>query len=337
MADRTYKNGFDIKKEMLGNVEELKEKLPPFIQETVVDYLRKDGIVIGVSGGVDSALIATLAVEALGPDHVYGLLLPEKESSPSSRELATRLCKKLKISFGEVPITPMLESFGIYTQKESLIRELFPQYDPAIHTTNLFLPPGISSTSLLALPSIRLSDEKGSISTKRLSAPQYLKLISLQNVKQRTRMITLYMQAEKMNYSVSGTTNKSELLTGYFVKFGDGGVDLEPIADMYKLQVYKLSELLKIDAKIISRAPSPDTWSHFTSDEDFYLRMPYDILDQLLYAEEHDLPSEIIMKNTGLDTTQIESALKHIHTMKNASRMLQLSPPVYMQKVRNVL
>jgi NAD+ synthase len=329
MADKTFKNGFDIKKEMLSNVEDLKDKLPPFIQETVVDHLRKDGIVIGVSGGVDSALIATLAVEALGPEHVYGLLLHEKESSPSSRELAMRLCKKLKIPYGEVPITPMLESFGIYTQKESLIRELFPQYDPAIHTTNLFLPPGIASASLLALPSIRLSNEKGSIGTKRLSAPQYLKLISLQNVKQRTRMIVLYMHAEKMNYSVSGTTNKSELLTGYFVKFGDGGVDLEPIADLYKLQVYKLSELLKIDKKIISRAPSPDTWSHFTSDEDFYLRMPYDILDLLLYAEEHHIPSEIVLKNTGLNTSQIESALKHIHTMKNASRMLQLSPPVY--------
>ena len=329
MANRTFKDGFDIKKAMLSNVKDLKEKLPLFIQETVADTLRKEGIVIGVSGGVDSALIATLAVEALGPDHVYGLILPEKESSPSSRELAMRLCKKLKIPYGEVPITPMLESFGIYTQKESLLRELFPQYDPAIHTTNLFLPPGISSLSLLALPSIRLSNEKGSISTKRLSAPQYLKLISLQNVKQRTRMIVLYMQAEKMNYSVSGTTNKSELLTGYFVKFGDGGVDLEPIADLYKLQIYKLAEMLNIDTKIISRAPSPDTWSHFTSDEDFYLRMPYTILDQILYAEEHHIPLKIVQKNTGLNTGQIESALKHIHTMKHASGMLQISPPVY--------
>jgi len=241
MTKKISHNIFDIKEEMLENVMDLKKNLPGFIRSAVHDQLKKDGLVIGVSGGVDSALIATLAVEALGPENVYGLLLPEKESNPSSRELAVQLCKKLKIPFGEVPITPMLESFGIYTQKESLLRDLFPQYDPEIHTTNLFLPPGISSGSLLALPSIRLSNNKGSISTKRLSAPQYLKLISLQNVKQRTRMIVLYMHAEKMNYVVSGTTNKSELLTGYFVKFGDGGVDLEPIADLYKLQVYKLS------------------------------------------------------------------------------------------------
>jgi NAD+ synthase len=142
-------------------------------------------------------------------------------------------------------------------------------------------------------------------------------------------MILLYLQAEKMNYVVSGTTNKSELLCGYFVKFGDGGVDLEPIADMYKLQVYKLAELLSIDKKIISRAPSPDTWSHYTSDEDFYLRMPYEILDQLLYSEEHTIPPDIVQKCTGLTSGQMNSALKHIHSMKNASRMLQLAPPVY--------
>jgi len=331
MAKRTFNAGFDIKKEMLANVEDLRENLPHFMKDTVEDQFRRDGIVIGVSGGVDSAVIATLAVQALGPDRVYGLILPERESNPSSGKLAMKLCRKLKIPCSEVPVTPMLESFGIYDRKLSLLRELFPRYDPAVHSTNLFLPPGIASERLLAVPSIRLSDKNGSIGTKRLSAPQYLTLMSLQNVKQRTRMIVLYMQAEKMNYVVSGTTNKSELLTGYFVKFGDGGVDIEPIANLYKLQVYKLAELLKIDKKIISRAPSPDTWSHFTSDEDFYLRMPYEILDQLLYAEEYDLPSEIVKKNTGLDTGQIEWAQKHIHSMKNASRLLQLAPPVYME------
>ncbi len=140
------------------------------MKEMVMDKFRKDGIVIGVSGGVDSALIATLAVKALGHDRVFGMILPEKESSPSSKELATQLCGKLKIAFTEVPITPMLESFGIYSRKEALLRELFPTYNPTVHTTNLFLPPGVSSERLLAVPSIRLSDKNGSITTKRLSA-----------------------------------------------------------------------------------------------------------------------------------------------------------------------
>ena len=298
------------------------------MKETVRDQFRKEGIVIGVSGGIDSAVIAALAVDALGPERVFGLILPEKESSPSSRELGIDLCNALKIRYEEVPITPMLESFTIYQKKEALIKELFPHYDPAIHTTSLSRPPMIATEKVLNIPSLVLLKNRETIGTKRLSAAQFFYVLSLQNVKQRTRMIVEYMYAEKMNYAVCGTTNKTELLTGFFVKYGDGGVDLEPIANCYKLQVYKLAELLHIDTRIITRAPSPDTWSHFTSDEEVSLRLPYDILDQLLYAEEKHIPLKIIQENTKLDTTQIEWANKHILSLKNAARVLQLSPPV---------
>jgi NAD+ synthase len=224
----------------------------------------------------------------------------------------------------------MLESFNIYAQKEALIRELFPHYDPAIHTTSLSRPPMIATEKVLNIPSLVLLKNRETISTKRLSASQFFYVLSLQNVKQRTRMIVEYMYAEKMNYAVCGTTNKTELLTGFFVKYGDGGVDLEPIANCYKLQVYKLAELLSIDTRIITRAPSPDTWSHFTSDEEVSLRIPYDILDQLLYAEENHLPVEIIQKNTNLEKTQIEWANKHILSLKHAARAIQIAPPVYL-------
>ena len=330
MAERTFEHGFDIKKEMLKNSEDLKVKLTAFIKETVRHQFRKDGIIIGVSGGVDSAVIAALSVEAVGADRVYGLILPEKESSPSSRELGTDLCKALKIRYEEVPITPMVESFGVYARKEALIRELFPHYDPAIHTTSLSRPPMIAVEQMLNIPSLILLKNRETVSTKRLTAAQFLSVLSLQNVKQRTRMIVEYMFAEKMNYAVCGTTNKTELLTGFFVKYGDGGVDLEPIADCYKLQVYKLAELLHIDPRIISRAPSPDTWSHFTSDEEVSLRIPYDILDQLLYAQENNLPAEIVRQSTNLDMQQIAWAQKHIISLKNAAKPLQGPPPVFM-------
>jgi NAD+ synthase len=329
MENKSFDNGFDIKKEMLSNSEDLKLQLSAFMKETVLHQFRKEGIVIGVSGGIDSAVIAALAVDALGPDRVYGLILPEKESSPSSRELGIDLCKALKIRYEEVPITPMLESFTIYTKKEALIRELFPHYDPAIHTTSLYRPPMIAAEKVLNIPSLILLKNRDAIGTKRLSANQFFTVLSLQNVKQRTRMIVEYMHAEKMNYAVCGTTNKTELLTGFFVKYGDGGVDLEPIANCYKLQVYKLAELLGIDKRIIDRAPSPDTWSHFTSDEEVSLRIPYDILDQLLYAQEHHLPLEIVQTCTKLDMQQITLANKHILSLKNAARTLQGPPPVY--------
>ena len=330
MASRTIENRLDIKKEILKNTEDLKGKLSAFIRQTVRDQFRKDGIVIGVSGGIDSAVIAALAVDALGPDRVYGLILPEKESSPSSRELGIDLCKALKIRYEEVPITPMLESFDIYSKKESLIHELFPHFDPACHTTSLSRPPMIAGEELLNIPSLILLKNRDIVGTKRLSAQQFFTVLSLQNVKQRTRMIVEYMHAEKMNYAVCGTTNKTELLTGFFVKYGDGGVDLEPIANCYKSQVYKLAELLHIDRRIIARAPSPDTWSHYTSDEEVSLRIPYNILDQLLYADEHHIPVDVVEKNTKLSERQIESAYKHIHSLKNAARSVQVSPPVYM-------
>jgi len=314
---------------MLKNSEDLKVKLSAFIKETVRHQFKKEGIIIGVSGGVDSAVIAALAVDALGAERVFGLILPERESSPSSRELGIDLCKALNICYEEVPITPMLESFAIYAKKEALIRELFPDYDPAIHTTSLSRPPMISAEKVLNIPSLILLKNRDAISTKRLSASQFLYVLSLQNVKQRTRMIVEYMYAERMNYAVCGTTNKTELLTGFFVKYGDGGVDLEPIANCYKLQVFELAELLHIDKRIISRAPSPDTWSHFTSDEEVSLRIPYDILDQILYSEENHLPLEIVQKCTKLDIKQIEWVNKHIHSLENAARILQMSPPIY--------
>jgi NAD+ synthase len=330
MAGKTFENGFDIKKEMLKNSEDLKENLTTFIKQTVRNEFRKDGIVIGVSGGIDSAVIAALSVEALGPGKVHGLILPEKESSPSSRELGIDLCKALRISYDEVPITPMLEAFNIYAKKEALIRELFPQFDPASHTTSLSRPPMIAAEELLNIPSLILLKNRKTVSTKRLSAQQFFTVLSLQNVKQRTRMIVEYMHAEKMNYAVCGTTNKTEALTGFFVKYGDGGVDLEPIANCYKSQVYKVAELLHIDKRIIARAPSPDTWSHYTSDEEVSLRIPYDILDQLLYADEHHVSLDVVEKNTKLSKRQIDSAYKHIHSLKNAARNIQISPPVYL-------
>ena len=329
MANRTFEQGFDINKEMLKNSEDLKVNLTAFIKETVRQQFRKDGIIIGVSGGIDSAVIAALAVDAVGAERVYGLILPEKESSPSSRELGTDLCRALKIRHEEVPITPMLESFNVYAKKEALIRELFPQYDPAIHTTSLSRPPMIATGQMLNIPSLVLLKNRETVSTKRLTASQFFYVLSLQNVKQRTRMIVEYMFAEKMNYAVCGTTNKTELLTGFFVKYGDGGVDLEPIANCYKLQVYKLAELLHIDPRIIDRAPSPDTWSHFTSDEEVSLRLPYALLDQLLYAQENNLPREVVQQNTKLDLQQIEWAYKHITSLKNAARILEGPPPVF--------
>ncbi|WP_292379808.1 NAD(+) synthase [Methanosarcina sp. UBA289] len=316
----------NIIEELNGNIENIALKLRGFIRDQVKGF-KKKGVVIGVSGGIDSAVALALCVQELGKENVYGLILPEEESSPSSKILGTEICKSLGVSYEEVPISPILKSLNIYDQKEQLIKRNFPEYDPKIHKTSLVLPDFLNQ-GLLNVPYIRLIKDGETVARCRLRANDYLELIGLQNVKQRSRMIVQYMHAEKLNYAVCGTTNKTELALGQFVKYGDGGADLEPLADCYKIQVYSLGKLLNVNEEIIKRPPSADTWSNYTTDEEFYWRMPIQILDQLLYAQEHQLPLQIIEKNTGMSREKIEKTQRHINRIRDATEYVRAVPPI---------
>lgn len=310
--------------ELNKDTEKNASQIRTFIEGKVKDF-KKRGVVVGVSGGIDSAVILTLAVQALGNENVYGLLLPETESATSSKELGARLCESLNVSYEEVPITPILQSLDIYGEKDRIIKKTCPEYDPDIHKTSLVMP-GLLNNDMLNIPIIRLVKDDEIIAENRLKAKDYLELIGIQNVKQRSRMLIQYLYAEKNNYLVCGTTNKTEYVLGQFVKYGDGGVDIEPLADCYKTQVYALADLLGVDKEIRERPPSPDTWSHFTSDEDFYWRMPIHIMDQLLYSQEHDLPMDLIEENTELSEEKINNAKRHIDRVRSATTYIA-SPP----------
>ena len=137
----------------------------------------------------------------------------------------------------------------------------------------------------------------------------------------------LYYYAEKMNYIVCGTTNKTEVIEGFFVKYGDGGVDIEPLSHLYKTQVYQLSEHLGVIREIIERAPSPDTWSFQVSDEEFYFRIPYEILDLLLFAWEYNIPTERVCEVMDLSEEQVKRAMRDFNAKYNATRHLRQLPP----------
>jgi NAD+ synthase len=222
----------------------------------------------------------------------------------------------------------MLESFEIYSKKNKIIRKYFPSYNQESQKICLCLPEDVLNKPSLSVPSLKLFENNTLIATEKLRAGDYLEIMSLQNVKQRTRMIIEYMYSEKNNFAVCGTTNKTEYLTGYFVKYGDGGVDIEPLSDCYKTQIYALAKILKIDPSIIERPSSPDTWSFFISDENFYWRMPFNILDKLLFAQEHNLPMNAIIENTNLLETQIMRAFKHIQGMRSSAKFLSMQPPI---------
>ncbi|MFZ2497792.1 MAG: NAD(+) synthase [Methanosarcina sp.] len=316
-----------IMEELNRDIGNLALNIRGFIKNQIVGF-KKKGAVLGVSGGIDSAVALTLCVQELGKENVYGILLPEKESAPSSRTLGAEICESLGVAYEEVPISPILESLNIYEKKEQVIKRTCPEYDARIHKTSLVLPDFLEQ-GLLNVPYIRLMKDDETVGKYRLKANDYLELIGLQGVKQRSRMVVQYMYAEQMNYVVCGTTNKTELVLGQFVKYGDGGVDLEPLADCYKTQIYALGKHLKVNEEIMKRPPSADTWSHYTTDEEFYWRMPIQIMDQLLYSFEHNLPFKVIEKNTGLPRDKIEKTKKHLERIKSTTEYIRSSPPIY--------
>jgi NAD+ synthase len=316
-----------IMEELNRDIENLALNIRSFIKSQISSF-KKKGVVLGVSGGIDSAVALTLCVQELGKENVYGILLPEKESAPSSRTLGAEICESLGVQYEEVPISPILESLNIYEKKEQIIKRTCPEYDPRIHKTSLVLPDFLNQ-GLLNVPYIRLIKDGETVAKYRLKANDYLELIGLQGVKQRSRMVIQYMYAEKLNYVVCGTTNKTELVLGQFVKYGDGGVDLEPLADCYKTQIYALGKFLNVNEEIMKRPPSADTWSHYTTDEEFYWRMPIHVMDQLLYSQEHHLPLHVIEKNTGLPRDKIEKAQRHINKIRDTTEYVRAIPPIY--------
>jgi NAD+ synthase len=301
------------------------ERICEFIRQELRD-MKRDGVVVGLSGGIDSALSAALCVEALGKEKVFGLILPEKESNPISAEYAIKHAQQLGIETETVDITPTLEAFGTYRKRDDVIRGVFPGYDSE-SKSKITLPADLLSKDSLNFFTLKIDDGKGNVKSARLNKKSLNGIVAATDSKQRTRMMHLYYYAEMKNYIVCGTTNKTEFLEGLYVKYGDGGVDIEPISHLYKAQVYQLSEYLGVIREIIDRTPSPDTWSFQVSDEEFYFRIPYEILDFLLFAWEYNIPTERVCEVMNLTADQVKRAMRDFNAKYNATRHLRQLPP----------
>jgi len=301
------------------------ERIGSFIRQYVRSS-KRDGAVVGLSGGIDSALCAALCVEALGQDRVFGLILPEKESNPVSAEYAAKHAEELGIRTETVDVTPVLEAFGTYRKRDGMIKDIFPEYDES-YTSKITLPPDLLSKDTFNIFTLKINDGKGNEQSARLNKKVLNGLVAATDTKQRIRMVNLYYYAEKMNYIVCGTTNKTEALQGFFVKYGDGGVDLEPLSHLYKVQVFQLSEYLGVIREIIERPPSPDTWNAQVSDEEFYFRIPYATLDILLYAWERKIPIEHVCETMNLTEDQVKRAHRDFNAKYNATQWARQAPP----------
>lgn len=309
----------------LENIENVSNKLEDFIKSQIRDNFRKKGVVIGLSGGVDSSVTATLSVKSLGSENVFGLILPEKESNPESKNLAKSLAEQLGIQTEIIDITSILDAFNVYEIREDIVRKYFSSFNEEC-TYRLAVSHDAVIKGGLRIPFLEIQDNKKEIHKFRLTPSDFLILSSATSIKHRTRMTMLYYFAEKNNLAVLGSTNKSEYIQGYFVKYGDGGVDLEPIQDLYKTQVYQLGNHLKIPEIILDRKASPDTWSFEVSDEDFFYGIDYHTLDLIWYAKQNNVPIEHLEKLIKLDKSQIENLILYLEKKWNSSLHMRTMP-----------
>jgi NAD+ synthase len=301
----------------INSAEETK-RVTQFVTEQVAKVFRRKGVVVGISGGIDSAVMASIAVQAVGKDKVVGLILPERESNPVSSQYAIMQAKALGIEFHEIDITPTVDSVVSYSKRDEFIKKLIPSYGPGCKY-NITLPTDLLARDSFSFYVLQVELPDGTLEKKRLNLEEFRTITSFANIKIRSRMIHLYAEAERRNMIVAGTTNRTEYILGDFCKYGDGGTDIEAIAHLYKNQVYQLADYLAVVSEIIDRVPSPDTFSLPISDQAFFFRIPFDKLDFLLYAWEHQVSIEQTSKVLELSDDAVERAFKDFASKNHAT------------------
>jgi NAD+ synthase len=303
------------------------ERLVAFLRGRARAF-RRTGAVVGISGGVDSSVVAALCTRAYGPGKVLGIAMPEKESSSDSSPLAEELADRLGVTFRIEDITPVLEGAGCYRKRDEVIRELIPEYGEG-WKCKIVLPQNLLEKGGLNVFSVVGESPDGEVVTRRLPPRHYLQVVAASNFKQRARMMKLYYEAEKLNYLVAGTGNKNEHDLGFFVKYGDGGADVMPIARYFKTQVFQLGAYLGVPQDILDRTPTTDTYSAEVTQEEFFFRCDFETLDLVWYALERGIPRDQVADVLGLTVDQVERVQKDILQKIRTTEYLRAEPAEY--------
>jgi len=295
------------------------------LKNQVYNDLKRQGAVVGTSGGIDSAVVAAQCARTFGPEKTFGVLLPDKDSSPDSRALGIELAETFGYQYEINDVTEGLKGAGCYEYRDSAFRQVFPDWRDG-WKAKIILPTNILESNRFNIFRLAVESPEGEKMEKRLPLKAYLQIVAASNMKQRIRMLTLYYHAERLNYAVIGTGNKNEHDQGFFVKYGDGGADCKPIAHFYKTQVFQLAEYLGVPKSIRDRTPTTDTYPSEQTQEEFFFGLNFEIMDQLWFAKEGSFPVDEVAEVMGLTAEQVERVWRDLDQKKRTTDYLRMPP-----------
>src|SRR4051812_11502971 len=290
--------------------------------EIVGRLLRRRGVVVAVSGGVDSAVCAALAARAFGRERVLALLLPEHDSSSDSTRLGRLVAEQLGLEFRVEDIGPALEAIGCYRWRDEAIRRVFPAYAEGWRSKIIIA----GSQGGLSYFKLVVQSPSGEMREERMGPQEYLQIVAATNFKQRLRKTLEYFHADRLSYAVIGTPNRLEYDQGFFVKNGDGSADVKPIAHLYKTQVYALARHLGLPQEICNARPTTDTYSLPQGQDEFYFGLPWDKMDLALWGLNHEVSAAALARTIGVSEAQAERVYADIRAKRRATTYLHLAP-----------
>ena len=318
--------GFDV---LDIDLEAEADRIAARVREVTAQVLHKRGLVVAISGGIDSSVSCALAVRALGPQRVYGLILPERDSSDDSAVRATLLAEHLGIRTEKFDIAPALAAIGCYAARDGAVAQALPEFGPGWRW-KIVIGGGVEGRINRFKLVAQAPD--GRMHERPLELPQYLQIVAATNYKQRLRKTIEYFHADRLNYAVVGTPNRLEYDQGFFVKNGDGSADVKPIAHLFKSQVYAMARHLKLPERVCAAIPTTDTYSLSQGQDEFYFALPYRSMDLAVWALNHDVPAGELARALGISDAAAAAVYDDIRNKRRTTRYLH-QPPVLMAEL----